>query len=121
MVSRSRARLFVVLIMLTAAIMAATASIATRIPSSFVYSVEASFSQCPKSDKLLVEWLKGQRGIVPHTVSVQRSGPDGSVVRIVFIQVRTFAGDPPFPYLETQCERLGYLGPRGPFVDCSNP
>lgn len=91
----------------------------SRIPRSCVYCVATSFHQLPENDEPLVEWLKGQPGVVSHTVHVRRGEATDGRVEIVFAQVRTLAGDPPFPSVEAKCEELGYRAATSPFVDCS--
>lgn len=84
------------------------------------YCVEATFQELPENDEPLAEWVKSQRGIVAHTVHIRRFGTHGDELEVGFIQVRTIAGDPPFPELEEKCAELGYKQPSGPFRDCKD-
>src|SRR4051794_5871822 len=74
-----------------------------NVRASLSYCVEAEFGKMPADDVRLIEWLKVQPGIVPHTVNVRRFGPKEEELEVGFIQVRTLAGDPQFPNLDQQC------------------
>ena len=89
--------------------------------ASLGYCVEWEFGQMPPNDDALVEWLKVQPGIISRTVQIRRFGANGTELEVGLIQVRTLAGDPPFPDLDQQCAELGYAQPKGKFVDCKNP
>jgi hypothetical protein len=82
---------------------------------SIVYCVEARFVTAPADDRALCRWLKVQPGVVPHTVAIGREGPDKQVLRVMFIQSRNLAGNPPFPDLATGCRVHGYDGPEFTF------
>jgi hypothetical protein len=87
---------------------------------SLIYCVEARFAALPPDDTPLREWLKTQPGVVPHTVGVTRGGSDGKLLKVVFLQSRNLAGNPPFPDLEAVCVTLGYGGPDAPFRGCAD-
>jgi len=82
--------------------------------ASYGFEVRAQFDSLPLSDEELVEWLRLQPGVVPHTVWTAR---DGTALRVVFIQVRNIVGHPPFPALEEECAKLGYKGADAMFRD----
>jgi hypothetical protein len=88
--------------------------------ASLIASVESRFETLPPDDKRLRAWLLAQPGVVPDRAWVGRFGPDKKVVGVMFIQVRTLAGDPPFPNLDDACRALGYDGQNGPFRDCED-
>jgi hypothetical protein len=87
---------------------------------SRIYCVETTFGELPEDDELLVQWLGDQPGVVGRTVHTQRIGTSPVQLQVGFIQVRTMAGEPPFPNLEARCAALGYRDPTGPFVDCKD-
>ncbi len=41
---------------------------------------------------------------------------EGTTVKVIFIQVRNMAGEPPVPDLNEACRNLGYEGQKGPFT-----
>lgn len=87
--------------------------------ASFNYCVEAEFAAFPPDDKQLCSWTKSQPGVVSHTVSVCRVGAERKTLRIMFVQVRNTAGDPPFPDFEGRCGDLEYRG-GGKFSDSAD-
>jgi hypothetical protein len=87
---------------------------------SRVYCVEARVQGPAEIDERFAEWLRSQAGIVRHTVSLNRRGPDNDTLEIVFIQSRNSLGDPPFPDLETAAKSLGYTGDNVYFRDCED-
>src|ERR1700730_16774664 len=87
---------------------------------SWSHCVQAEFLSLPKEDLALKEWLMSQPGIVPHTVTIRRFGPESRHLEIGFIQVRNLAGSPPFPNLEGECRMLGYGGMIATFRDCQD-
>jgi hypothetical protein len=84
---------------------------------SLIYRVEARFTSLPADDRGLCRWLKAQPGVVPHSVSVCRQGPDGKLVVASFIQSRTLSREPPFPDLDGGCAALGYAADGPGFTD----
>lgn len=91
-----------------------------HVPISFVFCVEARFDKLPKDDDLLVEWLKTQPGVVPHTVYAQRIGEKGSLLEVYLIQSTSVSRHPPFPDLDAKCAELGYERPDAAFRNCEN-
>jgi len=83
---------------------------------SSIYSVEARFEQMPASDRALITWLRAQPGVIAHTVGVERRD-DGALLQVTFLQVRSLAGEPPFPDLDRRVGSFGYAKPDGPFRD----
>jgi hypothetical protein len=90
-----------------------------NVHASFVYVVEARFEKMPPDDKALIEWLRSQPGIVSHTVAIGRF-EDGKLLYILFIQSRSLSGRPPFPDLNGNVGRLGYMESDGPFRDAED-
>jgi hypothetical protein len=90
-----------------------------NVHASFGYVVEARFEKMPPSDRALIEWLRCQPGIVPHTVAIGRFD-DGKLLYVTFIQSRSLAGQPPFPDLNGQITCFGYTGSDGPFRDAAD-
>jgi hypothetical protein len=84
------------------------------------YCVEVRFATAPADDRALCQWLKAQPGVVPHTVHIGREGPDKHVLRVMFIQSRNLAGNPPFPDLVPGCHALGYNGPEFTFQNSTD-
>jgi hypothetical protein len=84
---------------------------------SWSYCVEARFDKMPPNDKALIDWLRSQPGVVPHTVAIGRFEEGGRLVFVGFIQSRNLAGEPPFPDLNGQVKNLGYTGSDGAFHD----
>jgi hypothetical protein len=84
---------------------------------SWGYCVEARFDKMPPKDKSLIEWLREQPGVVPHTVAIGRFEERGRLLYVMFIQSRNLNGQPPFPDLNAAALELGYMEPDGPFRD----
>lgn len=77
-------------------------------PASYVYSLEAEFGSAPGDDVPLVEWLKSQSGVVPHTVDVQRTAMRPPKLVVSFIMQRNAWGRPRLPALADQARAFGY-------------
>ena len=90
-----------------------------NVHASLVYVAEARFEKMPPTDKALIEWLRAQPGVVPHTVAVGRF-EGGKLLYMSFIQVRHLAGQPPFPDLDGHVGELGYAESDGPFRDAAD-
>jgi hypothetical protein len=105
---------------LGAALLAGRYWLLRSVRASLSYCMEAEFARLPPDDDRLVEWLKVQPGVVAHTVLVRRFGGEGKQLEVGFLQVRSLAGDPPFPDLDRKCRELGYRAPDGPFRDCKD-
>lgn len=87
---------------------------------SWGYCVEARFDKMPPNDKALMEWLRSQPGVVPHTVAIGRFEQGGKLVYVSFTQSRSLAGEPPFPDLNGAALSLGYMESDGPFRDSAD-
>jgi hypothetical protein len=76
------------------------------IPVSQVYSVRAEFDTLPPNDRELERWLRSQKGVLSHTVCVERHG---QTLRVIWIMTQSMNGSPPTPELERAWERLRYV------------
>ena len=72
---------------------------------SRVYSVAAVYSALPASDTALEDWLKSQRGVIAHTVHVERNNNE---LHVRFVVSQTLFGGPQLPELLQACNSLGY-------------
>ena len=81
------------------------------IPKPFGFGLRAEFDTLPPDDEALEAWLKSCPG-VSETASVER---EGKSLRVVFVQCRNIAGQPPVPDLDAKCESLGYTGHNAKF------
>lgn len=88
-----------------------------RVYASLGYHMESRFGHLPPDDEPLTAWLAAQRGVVSHTVRVERVGDDLQTVRVKFIMAQNLAGEPAIPDLNTACEKLGYGSPTDRFND----
>jgi hypothetical protein len=86
-----------------------------KVHVSWSNHLEAHFEVLPDDDTELRAWLRGQPGVVPHTVWTGRFGEDKKLLSVAFIQARNLAGRPPLPNLDAACKKLGYVNPDGPF------
>lgn len=91
-----------------------------QIHATLSYCLEATFEKLPGDDLILERWLRGQPGIIPHTVIVDRF-EDGERIKlkISFFQSRSLAGIPFIPDIDNKCSELGYEA-RGGFNDCKS-
>jgi hypothetical protein len=76
------------------------------VPVSSVFSAQARLDKAPPTDDRLIEWLKAQPNVVPHTVHVVRR--ENQILEISFIQVRHAGGWPKVPDYEAACNSFGY-------------
>ena len=76
------------------------------VPVSSVFSAQARLDKAPPTDDRLIEWLKLQPNVVPHTVHVTRR--ENQILEVSFIQVRHVGGWPRVPDFEAACISLGY-------------
>ena len=77
-------------------------------PVSFVYCFEAEFTSAPDDDAAIVDWLKTQSAVVPHTVDVERTATKPPKLVVTFLMQRNAWGRPPLPALAHQARILGY-------------
>ena len=118
----SRARSWLIWIAVVVLIVAGGVQVIRKtLHASLGYTVESQFASLPANDTALIKWLQSQPGIVSSTVSVERVGGGGTVLRVFFIQSRDLTSDPPFPDLDGACSRLGYSSPVYKFRDSSVP
>lgn len=113
-----RIKVVAAIVLLMAVVLTATTLGFFFVPVSFVYCVRATFSYLPENDDRLAAWLRQQPSVVAHTVEIGRRGIDSKELEVVFIQVRTASGSPPFPLLDEQCAELGYRSDGSRFSDC---
>lgn len=100
--------------LLVAALIGSGYMAARLIRASIGYHVQSQFEVMPPDDDALKQWLSAQRGIVGHTVSIQR---DGRRLDVMFIMTQDMFGYPPIPPLEAASRRLGYVGADARFHD----
>jgi hypothetical protein len=74
---------------------------------SWSHQYEIRFTAMPEDDDELAGWLRGQPGVVVHTVRTERKG---DVLEVTFIHCRNGLGQPHYPDLLAACLRLGYQG-----------
>ncbi len=95
--------------------LAVTWVVSNTLHVSWIHSVEASYFALPPDDDDLINWMRTQPGIIPHTVHVRRTG--NGLFEATFMQSRNLLGRPSFPDLEAACDRFGYKGTDVEFRD----
>jgi len=86
----------------------------SRIPASFVYSLETTYQTAPESDDALRAWLIEQPGVAEHTVQINRY--ENNRMELHLIVTQDSWRNPPFPNVDSKCSELGYNMSR-PFAD----
>ena len=78
----------------------------SRIPASFIYSLEATCHDAPESDDELRAWLAEQPGVLEHAIIINRYKTGQIELHLMVVQDSW--GNPPFPDVNSKCTDLGY-------------